>query len=202
MSSREPQPRYNHAAFGVGMKHFVWGGDVDYRSTKIHTMQIETFDVSSWTWKEPQPLQGSLPDRLWGMAVTTDGKNVYSFGGHNSSTRINTVYQITPSTLQCEELQPAGSSHRAPKGTTGSRIVYFKEKLVVYGGYTGQNYTDDLYVFDLRKSEPENLNYVWPETIVWHQVKGVNDISSVYYFTLRDGIIYTTSTNGQYHALL
>ena len=73
---------------------------------------------------------------------------------------------------------------------------------MVYGGYTGQNYTDDLYVFDLRKSESENLNYVWPQTIVWHQVKGVNDISSVHYFTLRDGIIYTTSTNGQYHALL
>lgn len=159
-TTREPQPRSNHAAFGVGGKHFVWGGDVDSRSTKVHTTQIETFDISSWKWEEPQTLQGSLPDRLWGMAITTDGENVYSFGGHNSSTRINTVYQISPSTLQFEELQPTGSSYCVPKGATGSRIVYFKEQLVVFGGYTGQAYTDDLYVFDLKKSESENFTYV------------------------------------------
>ena len=149
MSSQEPQPRYRHAAFGVGLKHFLWGGD---GFTQNQTTQIETFDISSGKWEEPRLLQGSLPDRLWSMAVTTDGEYAYSFGGYSGSTRTSNIYEINLRTMRCRELRPQSSSH-APKGTSASRIVCFDERLVVYGGYADQGYTDDLYVFDLRKSE-------------------------------------------------
>lgn len=32
-------------------------------------------------------------------------------------------------------------------------MVYFKDKLVVYGGYTGLDWTDEMHVFDIKKSE-------------------------------------------------
>lgn len=158
MSYRRPQPRRWHAAFGVGFKHFIWGG---YGSdVEIPTTQIETFDISCAKWEfKTQELQGSLPDRLWSMAVTTDEENVYSFGGHTSSGRINTIYQINPYTLECSELRPARSTPYEPKGTTGSRIVCFKDKLLVYGGETDQGYMDDLHVFDLRKSDCGNNKF-------------------------------------------
>lgn len=150
MSSRQPQPRWRHASFGIGSKHYLWGG-LNGSSAKILATQIETFDILSAKWEEPQTLQGSLPVRLWGMAVTTDGENAYLFGGYDGSTRINNIYEINSRTLQCREIQPAGFS--SPPAISRSRVVYFNEKLVVCGGYTDQGYTYDLYVFDIKKSE-------------------------------------------------
>ena len=118
------------------MQHFVWGGDGGYGYPKIQPKQMETFDISSMKSEEPKLLKGPLPDELWGMAVTTDGVKIYSFGGRTDSGFSNTVYEINPSTLQCEELRPASLSRHVPKGTTGSGMVYFKEKLLVYGGFT------------------------------------------------------------------
>lgn len=154
MSLRQPQPRENHAAVGVGKKLFVWAGDCG--SSKIQTTTVESFDVSSGTWEQPQRLHGSLPDGLYGMAVASDGENAYSFGGrsgsHSKYTYYNTLYEINLSTFECNELVPRDLSF-APKKKKGSGMVLFESKLVIHGGYTGQDWTDDLHVFDIRTSE-------------------------------------------------
>ena len=42
---------------------------------------VETFDVSSATWLEPQQLHGdTLPNGLYDMDVTSDMKRAYMFG--------------------------------------------------------------------------------------------------------------------------
>lgn len=150
MLLREPQPRRWHAALGVGDKHFLWGGQGD----SIRTTQIETFDVFSTKWVEPQLLQGSLPDRLDSMAVATDGEKAYTFGGYRGSTRINNIYEINLLTSQCKEIPPASSY--SPPGVAGSGMVYWNEQLVVYGEYTSKGRTNDLHVFDLKKSKCRN----------------------------------------------
>lgn len=145
MSAREPTPRANHAAVGVGDTLFVWGGRND--RTPIHTTTLESFNVSALRWEQPRQLNGTLPNGLRGTAVTSDSECAYTYGGSTDSTRLNTLYEITPRTLLCRELLPNW------KKTLGCRTVLFKKKLVVYGGHTGQTCTDDLYIFDLDKSE-------------------------------------------------
>ena len=108
---------------------------------------------------KPQQLHGSqLPDGLWDMAVTSDGEIAYTFGGRTGSypdcTYYNTLYQINLSTMKCTELVPRSGSN-PPMKACGSRMIYFSGKLVVYGGYTGRDWTDQLRVFDLRKGEFE-----------------------------------------------
>ena len=164
--SREPQPRNWHAAFGVGSKHYLWGGCA-FPATPI--TQIDTFDISLVKWQEPRHLQGSLPDSLWDMAVTSDEEHGYSFGGINRFASINNVYEISPRTLQCKEIQPASSY--SPPGTSHSAIICFNQKLVVYGGYTDRGRTDHLYIFDLRKSECGNSK------LYLYQVHEMRDIS-------------------------
>lgn len=148
LSAREPQPRLRHAALGVGLEHFVWGGN---GYSKINPTRMETFRLSSAKWEDSQSLRGSLPECLCGMTVTNDGDSVYSFGGRSGSTLINSVYEINPRTLQCKENRPVSSY--SPPGVECSGIVCFDELLVAYGGYTDRGRSDDLYVFDLRKSE-------------------------------------------------
>ena len=145
MSSSQPLPRSSHSAVGVGRKLYVWGG---YSSSKtIQTADLEIFDE---TWQQPQKLRGRLPDSLSCAAVTADGEIAYTFGG-TTDTYCNTLYQINMSTLECIELVPVNPSH-APKKTSGSAMVHFKDKLVVYGGYTGQVQTSEMHVFDLKSS--------------------------------------------------
>ena len=154
MSARQPQPRAKHAAVGIGHKLFVWGGDGG--SAKIQTATIESFDVFSKAWDPPQQLLCSLPDDLRSIAATTDGESAFFFGGATQGSKgftySNTLYQVNLSTLQCRELVPRTPS-RAPDKASGVGLVYSNHKLVVYGGYSGKERGDKVYVFDMRTSE-------------------------------------------------
>lgn len=147
----------------MGHKLFVWGGDGG--SPGIQTTTIESFDVTSEAWDPPRQLSCSLPNGLYGMAVTTDGESAFFFGGVTLNSRVpsskpaserftysNTLYQVNLSTLQCKELVPKTPSH-APKGVSGGGMVCFNHRLVLYGGYTGRERVDKVYVFDIRTSE-------------------------------------------------
>ena len=153
MSCRQPQPRDRHAAFGIGQKLYVWAGDSG--RPNIPTTVIESFDVFSETWQRPQWLRGDLPTSLWDMAIATDGENAYSFGGWTYKPvgydQYRKLYKINLSTLQCTELVPGYPSY-TPNRTVGAAMVYFDQKLVLYGKWKDQDPTK-IHVFDLKTGE-------------------------------------------------
>ena len=140
MSSKEPEPRSNHAAVGIGNMLYVWGGCTD--SGPLEATTIERFDITSQRWQESQQLpKGSLPHGLYATAVTTDGQSAYSFGGLvDSSRRCNKFYKYDLASLQSSEVVPQGRS--VPKNIACSGIVHFGRKLVTYGGYPDQQSFD------------------------------------------------------------
>ena len=146
---REPKARAYHAAVVVDNIMLVWGGfGVDETSTVART--VETFDVSSATWLEPRQLHGdTLPNGLYDMAVTSDKKRAYVFGGYSISTnqRSNQLFVIDLTSLKCRELVPGSSSR--PSARSDSRMVCYERKLVMYGGWTGTGVLDELHIFDL-----------------------------------------------------
>ena len=157
MATRQPLPRTRHAAVGIGSNLYVWGG---YDSgSDIRTKELENFDVLSLTWKEPQVLQGvDMPDGLCAMAVTSDGETSYSFGGMTGSYPYkfyNDLFQVIPSQHLCDKLQPTSPSNTAPQKKAGGRAVQYQGKLVLHGGWTGQERTNELHVFDIKESECE-----------------------------------------------
>ena len=142
----EPKARFGHAAVVVDNNMLVWGGfGVDETST------VETFDVSSATWLEPRQLHGdTLPNGLYNMAVTSDKKRAYVFGGYSNSTRqfYNQLFVIDLTSLECRELVPGSSSR--PSARSRSRMLCYGRKLVMYGGLTGPGaVSDELHIFDL-----------------------------------------------------
>ena len=156
MATRQPLPRERHAAVGIGSKLYVWGGYGG--SSKIKSTALEIFDVACLKWEVQQALDGcDMPDGLEGMAVTSDGDTAYCCCGQTGSypyTYYNTVFEITPSQHLCKELQPTNPS-LMPEKTSGSRVVRFHDKLILFGGHTGQRRTNELHVFDLKKSKCE-----------------------------------------------
>ena len=120
---------------------------------------MERFDVPSATWQEPKELDCFVPDNLMGMAATNDGENVYFFGGRTDrNTYCHALYQANLFTMQCRELVPTNPSD-VPKQTFTNGILYFNRKLVIHGGRTGQDRTDELSVFDLTTSKFKDERY-------------------------------------------
>ena len=157
MATRQPLPRARHAAVGIGSKLYVRGGYSGYG--QIKSTALEIFDVASLKWEEQEALRGcDMPDGLRDMAVTSDGETAYCCCGltgfYPNEIYYNTVFEITPSQHLCKELQPTSHS-LTPKGTSSSGVVRFQDKLVLFGGFTGQRRTNELHVFDLKKSECE-----------------------------------------------
>ena len=160
MSSRQTQPsgRDRHAAVGIGHKLYVWGGDGG--DDMIPATTIESFDVFSEAWQQPQQLSGDLVDTLWDFAVTTDGESAYFFGGwtHSDDTldgfdECSRLYKVDLSTLECRELVPGYPSY-TPTQAHGNAMVYFNKKLILYGWWEDRDRTDDrLHVFDLTTGE-------------------------------------------------
>ena len=81
------------------------------------------------------------------MAVASDGKKTYLFGGFSADGFENKVFSVAQTSLECRELVPSSSVF--PGGRESSAMVFCGGKLVVYGGYSGHGVSDDLYVFDL-----------------------------------------------------
>ena len=109
---------------------------------------VDSFDVLSLTWIEQRQLHGDpLPSGLSGMAVASDGKKAYLFGGLSSKGLENRVFSVDQTLLECRELVPSSSVR--PGGRSDCRMVFCGGKLVVYGDHTGLGVSDDLYVFDL-----------------------------------------------------
>ena len=151
--SRQPRPRVRPIAVGVGRKLHMWGG---FGGTPpLPATTVETFDVPSEAWLEAKKLRYSIPDDMRGMAVTNEGERVYAFGGRTDrDTYSQEVYQIDLSTLECKKLVPTNPSY-APKATFSCGVAYFNHKLVIHGGRTEQDRTNEVHVFDLRTSESE-----------------------------------------------
>ena len=136
-SGRQPAARSYHAAVGMDQAMLVWGGG----GKDVPSSMVDSFDVLSLTWIEQRQLHGDpLPSGLERMAVATDGKKAYLFGGSSSKGLENRVFSVDQTSLECRELVPSSSG-----GREGCPMVFCGGKLVVYGGFTAHG----VYVIDL-----------------------------------------------------
>ena len=142
-SGRQPAARSYHAAVGMDQAMLVWGGG----GKDVPSSVVDSFDVLSLTWIEQRQLHGDPLPSLWGMAVASDGKKAYLFGGGSSKGLENRVFSVDQTSLECRELIPSSSVR--PGGRSGCPMVFCGGKLVVYGGRTDDGVFDDLFVFDL-----------------------------------------------------
>ena len=154
LRTAEPSARYGHAAVGCGGNLFVWAGNGGPGSP-VPSSVLERFNVVSASWQEPRQLRGqSLPDGFNSMAVTSDGEKAYFFGGvDESDTPHNSLYCLDLSSFLCQIIVPTAASE-SPSPRDDSAMVYYRRKLVLYGGDTGGGSpSDELFVFDLDTSE-------------------------------------------------
>ena len=152
-TSYEPLPRRSHTAVAVDNKLHMLGGEAEsVKKSRKLTKRMEVFDISTELW-EQKPTHGTPPPGLWGTAYTVVGLCLFVFGGYDGVSRHNTLFKLDLRSFQWEQVQVSNPSS-GPQKKQGCRMVsYGDNQLVVFAGYTGSAYTDELHIFDLDKGE-------------------------------------------------
>lgn len=66
-----------------------------------------------------------------GLACTTDGKNIYIFGGKNEDQRFNDLWMFNLKSLTYQLLPAEGN---VPAIRNGHTMTYYNDRLYVFGG--------------------------------------------------------------------
>ena len=152
-TSYEPLPRSQHAAVTVDNKLHMWGGWAESKETTQNVAdKIEMFDISTEIW-EQKPTHGTPPQGLWSTAYTVVGSCLFVFGGHDGVSRHNTLFKLDLHNFHWEQVQVSNPSSGPQRKQGCGMVSYGDNQLVIFAGYTGSAWTDELHVFNLDKGE-------------------------------------------------
>lgn len=100
---------------------------------------------------------------LSGLACTTDGHNIYIFGGKNEETRFNDLWMFNLKTLSYELLPANGD---IPAVRNGHTMSFYNDRLYVFGGIHDITWElDDLHIYNLVKKTWTTLEQDSPRKI-------------------------------------
>ena len=150
----------------------MWGGHA--RSQDGESLSdIYTFDPYCRSWQN-QSITGSTPHScLCEGASASDSRHFYLYGGYNESGFQGCLYRLDSKTWQWSRLG-SGGGRDDPMRKTGSGMVVYADKLVLFGGYgispatpsqqgahfipdsrfsDGVGWTSELHVFSLEEGK-------------------------------------------------
>ena len=171
MSSYEPFPRENHFAACAEERLYVWGGSTEdfYERKAELESSVEFFDTRLDSWNKIVT-KGSLPPGQYLGACASSGDHIYIYGGADGYTVQGTLNHIDTKSFTWKQLSPY--TNDGPMKKTGCGMVFYHNKLVLFGGYTGDpptgrtqpgatykdGQTNELHVFDLKEGEKEIIH--------------------------------------------
>ena len=149
----EPQHKAGHAAVAVDNKLHMWGGWTGSKEKSEKLAQnLEVFDISTEQW-EQKPTHGTPPPGLWASVYTVVGSCLFVFGGYDGVSYYNILYKLNLCTFQWEQVRVSNPCSGPQRKSGCGMVSYGDNQLVVFAGYTGRVWTDELHVFDPNKGE-------------------------------------------------
>lgn len=131
-------PRTGHAVVNEDGAFYLFGGtDGAARQSDVHA-----YNVESNLWQEIRASGRAPPARSGAQAVVWNG-SVWFFGGYTKKDGdyFNDVYKYDISTSQWGTVQTLGES---PQKRTDHSVCLFRDSMIVFGGFDGQNRFNDL----------------------------------------------------------
>ena len=97
-----------------------------------------------------QHLQGSMTEPV-PCTSTPSGHTLQVYGGFDGSQYQASLHKLDINSLNWTQLATPDSSGPMKKGGCG--MIAYDYKLLLFGGWTGSEYTNNLHLFDLREGE-------------------------------------------------
>jgi len=147
--SKGKLPKFaRHAAVTIENKIYTFGG---YDGVREH-FQLCTYSPDTNEWDTPTTT-GDKPVSRTNHAAASIGSKMFMFGGmyKESGERLiflDDFYELDTLTLTWKNLQPKGIK---PSPRCGHRLVTFGEKLLLFGGGSGEHWDrkyNDIHIYD------------------------------------------------------
>lgn len=174
-----PPPRSGAASVVVKGRLYMFGG---YGGGTGRLDDFYSFSFDTCTWEEVEVLSSEKPGcRENNGVVIGDSSRVYLFGGYNGTAWLNDLWMFDIDTQRWECIQESSdpsSDDSAALGIIGRRrstapsrrfgyvSVVHDNKFVLFGGFDGSRWLNDMYEFDFL-------------TKVWTQIEARGRLPSV-----------------------
>ena len=137
-----PEPREKHVMFFLQNELYVYGG----RTGSGLTGDMWKFNFKQKAWKVFYTEE--TPSPRVRAAVTQSSDKAWVFGGYTEEGFTNELFEFSGG--KWKQLENLGS---VPKARYNPQVVYWNNKLFVWGGVDQDNYLDnELYCYDLSTS--------------------------------------------------
>ncbi len=150
ISGSVPLARNAHTITVIGTKLYLFGG----HSGNKHLTDLHIFDTQNLTWSEVATL-GTPPKGLRGHTANLIGTKIFIFGGYDGRGRSNDSYFLETQTLRWNhpsenETTPSGRQRH-------SACVIKNNQLLIFGGFDGNKWLNDMYILDVGALEMQEL---------------------------------------------
>ena len=143
----EPSPRSRHFSEAVQDRLCVWGGNGGRGS--VVTSIVHHYDPDSETWNT-NTCEGPHPPGIHHGACASAGHHLYTYGGWDEGWNEQGTLHLLDTRSRRWKLI---SSEGGPMRKTGSRMVVYDSKIVVFGGLGKSGRTNELHTFNLKEGE-------------------------------------------------
>lgn len=162
-----PPPRSGAASVVVKSILYMFGG---YGGGTGRLDDFYSFSFTNNKWEEVKVLSSVKPGcRENNGVVIGDSSRVYLFGGYNGTAWLNDlwVFDIDTQMWECiqessdiisEDSAALGSSTRKPSRRFGYVSVVHNDKFVLFGGFDGSKWLNDMYEFDFKTKTWTEIN--------------------------------------------
>ena len=157
-------PRWGlHSAAAGGELHVFGGRTKNFVEEKREvTVSVHSVNQCSKTW-QTRATTGQHPTGLYLGACTSSGRYLYQYGGTDGSSFCSSLHQLDVDSLEWSQLSSG------PTSMLGCGIVFYKNKLFLFGGYgysthpgpefirsweySSRGWSNELHCFDLQEGE-------------------------------------------------
>ncbi len=162
-----PSPRSGAASVVVDNKLYVFGG---YGGGTGRLDDFYSFDFLTSTWEQVEVLGNVKPGcrENNGVVISDSSRSIILFGGYNGSNWLNDLWKFDIDTKRWTCIQETGSSsgideanagisfggnpvaaaaRKRPTPRFGYVSVVHNNKLILWGGFDGAGWMNDMYVF-------------------------------------------------------
>lgn len=149
-----PQPRFQHSANRVRNQLFVYGGSL---TNEIPEATLHVLNMDNMMWSTPA-VSGDRPISTTGHSSFVHKDLLYLVFGSDGRSVHNKVFQLDTQTFRWSRT-PMEGGLPSPR-TYHSTVLADDGRAIVFGGYDGQYYLNDLYTWTVL-DETTNATGAW-----------------------------------------
>jgi len=151
ISGIQPLARNAHTMTNIGGKLYLFAG----HSGSKHLQDLHILDTEAMCWSQPKTM-GVPPRGLRGHSATLIGQTAFIFGGYDGRGRSNALHLLNLASLTWQPKQP--QAENTPTGRQRhSATLVGSSRLVIFGGFDGFKWLNDLHVLDVGNLEARTI---------------------------------------------